>query len=139
MKVVIDSNVLFSALIRDSTTRRIILESDDTLLFPEYIFEEMERHMAELLNKSGLDKKSFGLLLGILLDKVTIVPKDELAVHRERAVELAKDIDIDDAVFVACVLANPGSLLWTDDRKLRRIEGLRIISTAEMVDNSKRL
>jgi len=34
MNIVLDANVLFSALIKDSTTRRIILEYDGALLFP---------------------------------------------------------------------------------------------------------
>ena len=44
MKIIIDSNVLFSALIKDSVTRKIILEYGDFFLFPEFIFEEMEKH-----------------------------------------------------------------------------------------------
>ena len=49
MKVVIDSNILFSALIKDSITRRLILEYDDFFLFPSYIFDEIEKHKDELI------------------------------------------------------------------------------------------
>ena len=41
MKIVLDSNVFFSALIKDSLTRKLILEYDDLFLFPEIILEEM--------------------------------------------------------------------------------------------------
>jgi len=33
MKIVIDSNILFSALIKDSTTRRLILEYEEPFSF----------------------------------------------------------------------------------------------------------
>ncbi len=59
MKIVLDSNILFSALIKDSTTRRIILECDPIFLFPSFIFEEMEKYKKELLKKSKMEEKEF--------------------------------------------------------------------------------
>jgi len=44
MSIVLDANILFSALIKDSLTRKIILEYDGLFLFPEIIFEEMKKH-----------------------------------------------------------------------------------------------
>ncbi|HJX05868.1 MAG TPA: PIN domain-containing protein [Candidatus Nanoarchaeia archaeon] len=52
MRIVIDSNVLFSALISDSTTRKMILDYDCLFLFPEFIFDEMNKHKAVLFEKS---------------------------------------------------------------------------------------
>ena len=71
MNIVIDSNILFSALIKDSVTRGIILDYNGLFLFPEFIFEEFERHKKELFKKSGMGEKSFGSLLKIILSKVT--------------------------------------------------------------------
>ena len=69
MKIIIDSNILFSALIKDSKTRRIILEYEGFFLFPQYVFEEMEKHIEELLKKSKLSKQEFNTLLTIFLKK----------------------------------------------------------------------
>ena len=66
MRIIIDSNVLFSALIRDSTTRRIILEYDYFFLFPSFIFEEVEKHKEELFKKSKMTKEDFDSLLGFI-------------------------------------------------------------------------
>ena len=54
MRIVIDSNILFSALIRNSKTRKLILEYEGFFLFPNYIFSEMQRHKYELIAKSGM-------------------------------------------------------------------------------------
>ena len=78
MKIILDSNILFSALIKDSKTRRIILEYEGFYLFPQYIFEEMEYHTEELLRKSELSKQEFNTLLAIILKKVTIVPNKSM-------------------------------------------------------------
>lgn len=129
MNIVIDSNVLFSALIRDSTTRKLILEYDGFFLFPSFIFEEIGKHKGELLQKSGMPAEEFNALLDILLEKVIIVPAEALLRHRKEAWDLVKDIDPDDAVFVACALAFPGSVIWSDDKHLKGIGKVKVLNT----------
>ena len=82
MNIIIDSNILFSALIKDSTTRKLILEYNDFFLFPYFIFEEMEKHKEMLLKKSVMSKHDFDTLLGLILQKVTIVPNEVLQSYR---------------------------------------------------------
>ena len=51
MRIVIDSNILFSALVKDALTRKLILEYKESFLFPSFIFEELEKHKDELRRK----------------------------------------------------------------------------------------
>ena len=132
MNIVIDSNILFSALIKDSLTRKVILDYDGTFLFPSYIFEEMEKHKEELLKKSKMTAKDFNALLSLLLRKVLIVPTDSLRPYKKQAYDIVKDIDPDDVLFIACALAYPQSFLWSDDKKLRRQSIVPMLSTREM-------
>ncbi|MFH1101269.1 MAG: PIN domain-containing protein [Methanobacteriota archaeon] len=132
MNIVIDSNILFSALIKDSLTRRLILDYEGTFLFPSYIFEEMEKHKRELLKKSKMTSKEFNSLLSYLLRKVLIVPTSSLIPYKKQAYEIVKDIDPDDVLFIACALAYPTSFLWSDDKKLRRQSIVHILNTKEM-------
>lgn len=98
MNIVLDSNILFSALIKDSLTRRLILEHDGLFLFPSYIFEEMEEHKEELIHKSKMDKEDFDKLLKLLLKKVLIVPEGVMNSYKHESIEIVKDIDLDDAI-----------------------------------------
>lgn len=134
MKIVIDSNVLFSALLKDSTTRRLILEYHDFFLFPSYIFEEMEEHKHELIEKSKMDSEEFEKLLQLILKKVHIVPEEALAAHKEQAVEIVKDIDLDDALFIACAMAYPESVIWSEDKKLKKQNKIKILTTTEIMN-----
>jgi len=138
VKAVIDSNILFSALIRDSTTRRLILEYDDQFLFPSFIFEEMEKHKTELLEKSEMTSEEFNRLLQLFLMKVIIVPKEMLIQHKEEAFAIVKDIDPDDATFVACALAYPGSIILSDDKRLKLQTRVKIINTREFIELQKK-
>jgi len=85
MNIVIDSNILFSALIKNSKTRKIILEYDKFFLFPSFIFIEMQRHKNELLKKSGMFEKDLDNLLRLILKKVMIVPNEVLIPYKKGA------------------------------------------------------
>lgn len=133
MNVVIDSNILFSALIKDSVTRRLIFEYRGFFLFPEFIFREMEKHKEELLAKSKGSEKELEELLQLLLRKVLVVPNEALLPFRSEAWEIIKSIDPDDVMFIACALAYPDSVLWSDDKQLKRQDRVRVINTEEMM------
>jgi predicted nucleic acid-binding protein len=59
MKLVLDSNIIFSALIKKSKTRDIILSDLFELYAPEYIFNEIIKHKELLLKKSKLDREDW--------------------------------------------------------------------------------
>lgn len=132
MNIVIDSNVLFSALIKNSLTRKMILLYTGKFLFPSFIFDELEKHKGELVEKSGMGAKQFEMLLTILLQKVQIVPTDILLSYEKKAYDTVKDIDPDDILFIVCALAHPDSILWSDDKKLKQQTVVPIINTKEM-------
>jgi len=134
MNIVIDSNILFSALIKDSFTRDIILKYTGFFLFPDFIFEEVENHKEELLEKSKLNKPDFDNLLRLILKKVFIVPNEVLSPYKKEALEIVKDIDVDDVMFAACALAYPNSIIWSDDKKLKKQSKIKILNTKEIIN-----
>lgn len=134
MNIVIDSNILFSALIKDSITRKLILNYNGLFLFPEYIFEEIEEHKAELFEKSEMNKEDFNLLLSLILKKVLIVNNEILLSYKQQAVDIVKDIDLDDALFIACALAYSDSILWSDDKALKKQDKVKVFNTHEIIE-----
>lgn len=79
-------------------------------------------------------EEDFDALLNILLEKVLIVPVGSLLRNRKAALDLVKDIDLDNAVFVACALAFPGSAIWSDDKHLKKVDWVKVLNTKEMSD-----
>ena len=133
MNIVIDSNILFAALLKDSKVRNIILNYEGYFIFPAYIFEELTEHMEELIKKSKLTETEFNKLLHIILRKVIIVPKEMLKPYKEKAIEIIGKIDIDDAVFFACALAYENSIIWSDDKKLKNQDKIQVLNTKEII------
>lgn len=54
MRLVIDTGIPISALLKESATREILLLSSIEFLLPEYAFEEFERHKDKISKRSGL-------------------------------------------------------------------------------------
>jgi predicted nucleic acid-binding protein len=132
MNIVLDSNILFSALIKDSLTRRLILEYEGNFLFPSFIFIEMERHKLDIVKKSGMRRKEFDSLLQIILSKVLIVPSSTLHIYKKEATKIVKDIDINDVLFIACALAYSDSIIWSDDGALKKQNKVKVLNTSEI-------
>ena len=120
MIVITDSNILFSALKSPNGTVAKILTSKSKIQFyaPNYLIEEIKRHSGKISDR----KQDVLNRLEILLKKVEIIdvaaiPKDKVL----QAIEIVKDIDIDDAFFVALHLFKKHKI-WTSDKVL--IKGL---------------
>jgi len=93
----------------------------------------MQNHENELLTKSGLSAEELRGLLAILLLKVRIVPSETLIPFREEAIKIVWDIDPDDVLFIACALAYPNSVIWSDDRKLKNQIKIKVLNTNEII------
>lgn len=133
MNIVIDSNVLFSALIKESTTRKVILEYDGLFLFPALLFDEAQEHLGELIVKSGMSSSELKTLFNLILTKTKVIGMEMLYAYREEALGIVKDIDLDDALLVACALAFPNSVIWSNDKRLKMQTKVKVLSTGEIL------
>jgi len=64
MKFVIDTNILFSAMIKKSITRKVILSDVFVLYVPEYLFVEINKHKQQTLVEVYTTKEVLELLSG---------------------------------------------------------------------------
>lgn len=67
------------------------------------------------------------------MSRVLIVPNDVLLAYREDAFKIVKNIDKDDVLFIACALAYPGSIIWSNDKKLKQQPRIKVLNTEEMI------
>lgn len=124
MKIVIDTNILFSALLFKNEPYRTLLCSKDYQFYcPNYVFVELFKHKEKILRCAKAPETDVYEYLNHLLEQIRFVnPALISPVHKEKAYELCRDIDADDTVFVALTL-ELDALLWTGDKILR--EGLQ--------------
>ena len=125
MIVIADSNLIISGLYAPKGTIATILKYEKKIQFiaPDFIFTEINNHFTEVVAKSGRSKNELSLELKKLLERIKFVPVEEIPLpHIKKAITIVKDIDIDDAFFVALHLFKKHKL-WTGDKVL--INGLK--------------
>ena len=79
MNMVVDANVLFAALIKESYNYNLFFNDKFNFYTSEYIFLEFEKHKEEILRKTSRTTEEFYKLLEILKRKIIIVPLGNLA------------------------------------------------------------
>ncbi len=129
--IVIDTNVLVSALIKDGFTRHVLLHSGLRFAYPEIALEEVVRHREMIQKKSGYAPSELDAVLEGLLRSVTLVATPAFQSDIPRAADAMRTIDITDAVFVALALSLR-SVLWSDDAHLQKQTLVAVRTTALM-------
>ena len=132
MNYVIDTNIILSALIKDSVTRKIILEFNLNLYYPEISFKEIQKHKKLVLKKSGIKEKEYNLILNNLINNIILVPKNKFENFLNKANSLIGKTDVDDVPFLACALSLD-SEIWSDDKHFQKQKKIKILTTREFV------
>ena len=141
MKLVVDTNILFSALLKEENKELdIILGEKHDLFVPKLILIEIFKHRQKLIKISSLSEDDLIELYYTLLKRLKVVNEENIPVHfLDKAYKLTKDIDPKDSIFVASALFLDAKL-WTGDKKLCEYLALKnyflCISTRDLLSYS---
>ena len=133
MKLVIDTNILLSALIKDSATRRVIVESGWNFYYPEMSFHEVRKYKCLVLKKSGMAEEDYAKLLQYLLEHIILIPDETITENLEKAKDIMAHIDPDDVVFVAASLSLNNSVVWTDDSDFEKQNKVQFLKSEQII------
>lgn len=133
MKLVVDANVVISALIADSKTRELIVTLEPELLTPEVIHDEIRDYEALIVEKSGMDADRVQQFIDLLFQYIETVPASEFYPYIEEANEAIGGTDPDDVLYVACALARDAGV-WSDDSDFDEQDLVAIFTTGEVVE-----
>ncbi|MGC8537914.1 MAG: PIN domain-containing protein [Candidatus Micrarchaeia archaeon] len=131
MKVTVDANIMFACLIKDSTTRRLFFNPALSLFAPEFIAEELLRHIIEIQRKSGLGEEELHRLIAKVFGQLTLVSDDILQPFLPAAASLINDPK--DWLYLSCALYED-TLIWSNDNDFGGQGRIRIVTTKELVD-----
>lgn len=139
MKIVVDTNIIFSAMLNsNSNISKLLLQNAGPFEYYSCSFlkDEIRQHQPKLLKITRLSPAELMAVETLVTANIhfisdNLIPKSQLS----NALNLLADIDENDTPFVA--LANTlKAKLWTGDRKLydglRKKAYRRVLTTAEM-------
>ncbi|MBM3858921.1 MAG: nucleotide-binding protein, PIN domain-containing protein [Verrucomicrobia bacterium] len=120
--IVVDTNVLFAALVSTRSRLRETLFADVPSRFccPRFLFVELFKHKDRLLAATELSEDELLDALNALLARIRFADESAIAIGTWlEAHRLCREIDQKDTPFVALTLHLDGRL-WTEDEELKR-------------------
>ena len=132
MNIVVDSNILISALIKDSITRKIIIQCNDILLSPELMIEEIKKHLDVISEKSGLSYDDIERVMYTLLKYINLVSFNEIKNSINAAERIMGQIDPSDVIFVAAAISK-NAAIWSDDKDFQKQNKIDVFTTKDMI------
>ncbi len=130
MDLIIDANILFSALIKKSGTSEILFKH--TLYAPKFIFVEFQKYEDELKNKTHRSKEEFNELFQIFERTIILIPEEEIEPFLIKAGKISPDSK--DVLYVALAL-KLNCAIWSNDRQLKEKQNeVRVFSTMELIN-----
>jgi len=125
MKIIVDTNIVFSALLNtDSHIASILFNPTTSGSFYslDYLIHEIENRRDKLVKYSKLTESQLAVAMTSVYGRISFISTDLISpTNWKKAYRLCHDIDEDDTPFLALTLHLDG-ILWTGDRKLS--EGL---------------
>lgn len=144
MRVVVDTNIVFSAILNSNgLIGELLFNSEDQFEFysSEFIIDELTKYRTKLQGLTKMSEERIDISIHQVLKNIDLISSEAISeIHWNRAFELASDVDEDDTPFLATAIGIDASI-WTGDKKL--INGLRtkgfqdIYSTAELYELRK--
>jgi predicted nucleic acid-binding protein len=121
VKIVVDTNIIFSTLLNSNgTIGDLLFNSDGHFEFYScsYMRYEIQKHWDRLLSISKLSNDQLQISYSLVLSKLKFISEEIIPLETWLASEeLTKDIDINDIDFVA-LTKFLNATLWTGDKVL---------------------
>lgn len=123
MRIVVDTNIAFSAILNtNSKISKIILQprSSLNLYSTKQLLNEITEHWSKLKKISKFSDKQLHETVALITNKIKFINPELIPINLfKKAVNLTKDSDIDDTEFVALTEHIRGKL-WTGDKELSK-------------------
>ncbi len=131
VKVIVNTNRIIAALIKDSVSRKIIYHGTVEMLGINFSLKEIEKYGAYIIKKAGITEQEFEKILQAICDKIIFINDSLVDIFIEEGKELMSSIDPDDVPFIAAALAT-GADIWSDDPHFTRQNKIKVWKTAEL-------
>ena len=140
MRIVVDSNVLFTFFWSDSIFRELSTIKDIEFFSPEYALEEINKYSKEITKKAHIYSKDFKKIIKELANIVNFIsleeysnffrPAKELTLNfsKEQEYEFLKDLDF---YALALKLKCP---IWSNDALFKKQQKVVVLNTKEIID-----
>jgi len=133
MRIIVDANIILSALLKNGTTRKILLSREINFYTIPFTISEVLKYDNLIKEKSGLTSYEIKIILNTILENIEILPLKKVNSNFARALKIMKNIDPNDAPILAGAFSITNDGLWTNDKHLKLQKHAKVIDTKEML------
>ncbi len=137
MKLIVDTNRIIAALIKDSISRKILLFDKLEFATINIAKEEIEKYKQYIKEKSHLTDEQLENLLFSLFNKIQIIDDNIIQNNMEKAKQIMDEIDTNDAPFIAAALCIENNGIWSDDRHFEQQDKIKVWKTKDLLEHLK--
>ena len=136
MKLAVDSNRVIAALVKDSTTRKILFDKNFEFVTPDCTITEIQEHKEELNAKTNLSDAEFDILLALIFENITIILKSDYGDYLD---ECKSDIsDADDIPVLAVAIATKAEAIWAHDPHFKEQKKVKVFTNIDLLKISSK-
>ena len=134
MKLIIDTNILISSLLKDSTTREILLNESLNFYLPEIVLSEVNKYLPYIIQKSELSEEEIKKLLNTILENLILVPIEEYEKKMNEGMKIIGNIDEKDTQFIALALSIENDGIWSNDKYFEKQKKIKVFKTIDTLN-----
>lgn len=134
MKLVIDSNRFFASLIKDSSSRKILLSPYFEFYTPHFFLDEFMKYKSEIIQKAKLPEETIKNIYNILIQKINFVAIKPSQPEFLEAMKIMEKIDIKDVPFITIALIIDAEGVWSEDKHFLRQNKIKTYTNKELLE-----
>ena len=81
MIFIVDTNRIIAGLIRNSSSREILLNPNFEFYTPDFLLSEIKNHKDLIMKKGDLSESKFDTIYELLIDRINVLPKSDIMDH----------------------------------------------------------
>ena len=129
--LVVDTNQIIAILIKQGKPLNILLIQELELVAPILLFDELQRNIRIIHKKSSLEQEEIERFIQILKKRIKIIPEKKFLKFRKEAKQICPDKKDIEYFALAIYMNCP---IWSNDKKLKNQNKIKIYSTHELID-----
>ena len=131
MKIVVDTNILFSFFWENSLTKKLLINSNIELISPEIALKELIKYSQQIIEKTKINKNSFEEKINELKTIIKFIKEKEYSSVIKEAEEISPDKG-DSHFFALCIKFN--CILWSNDLILQNQKRIKVLTTKDILN-----
>ena len=132
MKIIVDTNRIIAALIKEGISREILLNDSFEFFTPDFTLSELNKYEKEIIKKAKITHEEFEILISLIFERIEIVPYEEYSSFLGESKKLISDVK--DVPFIALCLALKAGGIWSNDAHFQEQNKIKIFETKDLMN-----